>query len=139
MKLFMKLFIFLLILFVFSNAYGEVVLVVSKNSKLNEVNSVELKRFFAGKTKSLAGEKVIMILQHKDSQSHKNFLKKYLGKSTQQFSKTWKKLVFTGRAKSPRTVNSDEEVIKLVSENSIYISYIDESQLTDSMKKIKIK
>jgi hypothetical protein len=138
MRLIKYLIIFIIIFLCTFSAYSECILIISKEGSLSKINSLELKRLFSGKTKTLSGVKVSFVLQKKNNQIHNEFLKTYLKKSTQQFSKTWKKLIFTGKAKSPKSLNSDKDVVEFLKQNKNFIGYIDSENFTDAVKKIEV-
>ncbi|MBF0197297.1 MAG: hypothetical protein HQL32_06285 [Planctomycetes bacterium] len=118
--------------------WAEPVLVVSKQSPLNSVKQVELQRYFCGKAKTISGHKLNLILQVQ-GKTHADFLQSYIKRSPVKLSKTWKKLIFTGKAKMPKQAKNDGEVVAILKSSPNHIGYIDEKSLTDELKKIKIK
>jgi hypothetical protein len=119
--------------------HSECILIVSKESSITKVNSTELKRFFYGRTKMISGEKFTFVVQKSTNEIHVNFLHKFLNRTTQQFSKVWKKLIFTGKARNPKTLDSDEQVIEYISKNKNCIGYIDSKNLKDNIKKFEVE
>jgi ABC-type phosphate transport system substrate-binding protein len=73
-----------------------------------------------------------------DSTTRNTFDETVLGRNSSQVSAYWSKLVFTGKGIPPKEVNSDAEVIDLVSKNPSVIGYVDSSSLTDAVKAIKL-
>ena len=57
-----------------------------------------------------------------------------LGKSTNQTKAYWSKLVFSGKGNPPKEVDSEAEVIELVSKNPSLIGYVDSGSVTADVK-----
>ncbi len=91
-------------------------------------------KIFLGKKKKFPGGGQAVPI---DADSAKaEFTKKVLGKSASQIKAYWSKLVFTGKGQAPKSVESDAEVIELISKNPNMIGYIDDSSVNSSVKVI---
>lgn len=105
-------------------------------------NAIDLKvtqRIFLGKEKKFDdGTETIAINQAAEAEIRQQFDETVLGRSSSQVSAYWSKLVFTGKGIPPKEVNSDAEVIDLVSKNPSVIGYIDRSSVTDAVKVIEL-
>lgn len=120
-----------------SAVWGEVVLVVAKDSPLNGIKSSEVKKLFLGKSNSLGGKTYFPALLKKGS-AHSAFLKKHVNRLPSQFARTWQKLVFTGKAKMPKSFSSEAELIDYLSNNPNSIGYINKTSLSDKVKTLKV-
>lgn len=136
----MKRISFLILFITFlSSAYGdEVVIVVAKDSKVNEVSRAELKNFFTGKRNMIAGIAMVPVV-YKNSALHQGFLKKYLNRSQSQFVRSWQKLVFTGKAKMPRKYSNEDKAIQAIHGDIRLIGYVYKSQMTNQLKIVTVR
>lgn len=115
-------------------AQAEIAIVVHP-SNTSEVDKSTLSRIFLGKAKSFSnGGQAVPISQSESSASTDEFNSKVLRKSDSQLKAYWSKLVFTGKGTPPKSVNSDAEVIGLVSSNPNLIGYIDAASVTGAVK-----
>lgn len=117
---------------------AEIVVVVAKGSKISEISSKDLKRVYTGKTKKVKGNRIIPVITEVDA-VHKGFLSKYVGRTPIQFSKTWQKLVFSGKATLPKRYSSESDLINAIASNPKAIGYIDKSKVDDRVKIVAVK
>ena len=68
--------------------------------------------------------------------NHK-FNENILEKNEGQLRAYWSQRIFTGKGQPPKTVNGSADVKKLVSENPVFIGYIDASEIDDTVKVIR--
>ena len=80
------------------------------------------------------GGQAIPINLSSNSPSTNEFNEKALNKSNSQLKAYWSKLVFTGKGTPPKEVDSDAEMLSLISNNPSFIGYIDSSAVTDAVK-----
>lgn len=110
------------------------IIVNPKNA--NKVSSQDAKDLFSGKAKTFAdGSSAIAVLA-KTGKSRDAFLSEVLGKTESQYKSAWAALVFTGKAQSPREVESDDEVLKLIATNPNMIGVVDSGKADGSVKDI---
>lgn len=94
-----------------------------------------LQRIFLGKAKAFSGGgNAIPIELAEGSPTRTTFNSDFLGKTDAQMKSYWGRLVFTGKATPPVQAKSDDEMLKIVSENPDYVGYIDSSKVTDAVK-----
>jgi len=74
----------------------------------------------------------------KDSQTHDDFLKTYLQKSTSQFQRYFRTLVFTGKGKVPKSFDSEESLVGYVAGTNGAIGYVSSGTNTGSVKVINV-
>ena len=119
----------------FSNlAFAGGVVVVHPNNSA-EISAADVKFLFLGKKKKFSGgEAATAVNQTFGSDFRKKFDLEMLEKTGPQMKSYWAKLLFTGKGSPLTEAASDEEVIKLISEDESVIGYIDESKVTDAVK-----
>jgi ABC-type phosphate transport system substrate-binding protein len=126
------------LLFASSAALAELTIVVNPANS-NDLDAKKVQRIFLGKDKKFPdGSEVLAVNLSADSTTRNTFDETVLGRNSSQVSAYWSKLVFTGKGIPPKEVNSDAEVIDLVSKNPSVIGYVDSSSLTDAVKAIKL-
>lgn len=121
-----------------SSLYAEAVLIAHPKNKLESASADDVKKFFTGKSKKIGSAKLKAAVL-KEGSSKDEFLQTYLGMSAQQFQRDWSKLVFTGKAKMPKTVDDDDSMIELVSDSKKYIGFVDKASVTEDVKVIPIQ
>ena len=67
-----------------------------------------------------------------------DFLKSYLQKTSAQYNRYFRTLVFTGKGKAPRTFSTEAEVINYVSSTAGAIGYVSSETNTRSAKVITV-
>lgn len=123
-------------LLVASTVCAEVAIIVNPANSAN-LSEEDINGIFLAKMKSFPdGSPAIPINQEQSAESTKVFNEKVVKKTDQQLKAYWSKLVFTGQGTPPKEVNSDAEVIKLVTNNPNIIGYVDSGAVTGGVKVI---
>jgi ABC-type phosphate transport system substrate-binding protein len=120
-----------------ASALAGVVLVANSAVQESSLSQKEVQQIFLGKKKSLAGGKVKIAVQ-KDNAAHAEFLKQYVKKTPSQFRIYYKKLVFTGKGKPPKTVADDAAMLGYVAKTSGALGYVSDGAVNDKVKVITI-
>ncbi|MBU2883260.1 phosphate ABC transporter substrate-binding protein [Psychrosphaera sp. B3R10] len=136
MKKLLKLSIACFALLASTASFAEIAVIVHPSNNA-ELDSNAISRLFLGKLKSFpGGDQAVPINLSESSAQTKEFNKNVLKKSGSQLKAYWSKLVFTGKGTPPKALNSDAEVIGLVSSNPNIIGYIDAASVTGDVKVI---
>jgi len=125
-------------LFVISAVQAEVVVVANKSVNTDNLNTKDIEKIFLGKKTYWDDNKKITLFILAKSPAHEEFVKKYLGKSTNQFTNYWKQLLFTGKGMMPHRVK-DDELIARVKETEGAIGYVAANLATGDVNIIKLK
>ncbi len=124
--------------FVHSSQADDILIIANKDIPVSSLTAEELKSIFLGeKVKWNDRQTVAFVLLMTDI--HESFLKKYLGISSVQYSQYWKKMIFTGRAKSPKAFNKPEELCDYVANTSGCIGYVPSPICNDKVKTISVR
>lgn len=136
MKNFKKLI--MLVCFLYAPlSYAEVAVIVNSANQ-NTLSESDISRLFLGKMKSFdSGNSVLPINLKVGDPIRDEFEQKALGKSSQQIKAYWSKLVFSGKGKPPKEMDSVADIIAFVSSNPDAIAYIDSASVTDAVKVVK--
>jgi len=102
---------------------GEIAIVANANVPAKDIKKSDIEPIFVGNTGKIGDVRLeIAILQ--GGAVHESFLKNYIKKTSSQFLSSWKKLVFSGKAKMPKEFKTEEELVKYVAETAGAIGYI---------------
>ncbi len=118
---------------------GEVVVIANQNAPAGSVTGDDLKNIFlAKKTQWDDGRKINFVIL-KDSETHKDFLKKYLQKSSSQFQRYFRSLVFTGKGKAPKSFANEVDLVGYVAGTEGSTGYVSSGTGTGSAKVITVE
>ena len=123
---------------VFSVA-GDVVLIGNRSITESALSSKDIGNIYLGKkTLWQDGAKIVFVVR-KEAEINKTFLKEYVHKSPSQYDRHWKKLIFTGKGFAPQAFESDQALIKFVSETRGAIGYVSPGSKLENVKTISVK
>jgi ABC-type phosphate transport system substrate-binding protein len=133
--------IFLCIVFalVIGAAHADVLIIANKGVKDTTVSKADLKEIFLGKKVQWVDNTKIRFVTLKKSDPHETFLRTYINKSAQQYSNYWRKMVFTGKGKIPKSFSTSAEMIEYVSGTSGAIGYIGSSTTPTNVNTINVR
>jgi len=117
---------------------GDVVVIANKNAPAGSLTREEVKNIFLAKKTQWANGEKINFVTLKDSQTHDDFLKTYLQKSSSQFQRYFRTLVFTGKGKVPKSFDSEESLVGYVAGTDGAIGYVSSGTNTGSVKVINV-
>ena len=114
-------------------------LVANAKVGVDSLSKGEVRKIFMGKQTVWpgVGKNPVVFVTLKDGASHKAFLKGYLGKTPKQYASYWKKLVFTGKGKAPRSFKTEKDLLVYVTKTVGAVGYIG-SKTASAAKNIKI-
>ena len=132
----MKKFIILIITFItFLDA--DIKIIASPICKVESLSPHEIKNIFMLKKRSIE-EESIKVLDSLDKETYAIFIKKYLNKSSRKMKVYWTRMLFTGKKIPPKKL-SIEEIGLLDTNNSCYLSYVEEDKKPKNWSIINIK
>ncbi|MBF0225889.1 MAG: hypothetical protein HQK76_10580 [Desulfobacterales bacterium] len=142
-KIILKRLIFFIILFTACTFIGVTaegqsedkgILVIANNSVAKKpVNTDEIRKIFLGeKTRWDDGSRINFATSNNE-ELMENFLKMYLNKTPAQYRTFWKKKVFTGEGKAPKSFRTDKELIDFVASTEGAIGYIHSGNVVDGV------
>jgi ABC-type phosphate transport system substrate-binding protein len=103
----------------------------------NRIDKRELQKIFLGRTTELGGQKVVLATLREGS-SHKEFMESFLQMTPQQFTNHWRKIVFSGTGKEPKSFDSETELVSFVSNTPGAIGYISRSTEKNGVKQLEV-
>ena len=119
-----------------TSALADLVVIAHPSSPLSSLPQSQLSRLFLGQSASFPdGSRAVPLDVEGDNRSR--FYRDVLKRQPDQIEKYWARMIFTGKAQPPREVRV-QEVRNVVAETRGAVSYLDKSQVDDSMKVIAI-
>ncbi len=112
-------------------AQGGTLLVANSSVPGDTLSKNDVRAIFLGKKSVVGGENVVIVTLSQGD-AHKAFLKSLVGKTPSQFSSHWKKIVFTGKGKMPKSFNTEEDLLAFVSRTRGSIGYVSGAASGDS-------
>jgi ABC-type phosphate transport system substrate-binding protein len=135
----LKCLIFSVLLCVVGSSATSLSVVTSSKNSVASVSQAEIEDLFMGRSFSFPdGKKVRIIIKTETDPDHKFFTEQFLKKSLSSFKSHWARLIFTGRARPPLIVNSDDQVKKAIAEDPSSLGYISTESLTSELKEISM-
>lgn len=123
-----------LIVLSLSSFCASAVTVIVHPSNSASLDESELKKIFLGKSKTFPDGNKIEPIDLASGGARDEFVKSVLGRSESQIKAYWAKLIFTGKGQAPKTLDSEAEIIKMVSQTPSAIAYVSDGAVTDSVK-----
>ncbi len=116
---------------------SDVVLIVNKEVSDNSLSRDDVKKIFKGKKVKWSDGGNIRFVTLKTS-AHKAFLKAYVRTSPRKYKMYWKKMIFTGRGKMPKSFGSDAAMADYVAATPGAIGYVSSAASAGNCKMIPI-
>lgn len=127
---------FFLFFFSFNIYANSLVVIVSKDSSIQDITKKELSKTFLAKTKRLPSGEKSMVVESTNKRLQAKFYKTICNKNEKQLRKYWTKMIFTGRGQPPKKIKSIPELISFVKNNKNAISYIPFEDINNDVKVI---
>lgn len=119
----------------FSQLCHTEVAVIVNTANTSAISPNEINRIFLGKNKKFTNGETISAVNLKSGNATRvEFEQKVLGKSSKQVKAYWSKLIFSGRAKPLKELDTDESVLNYVASTPNAIGYINAANVKPSVK-----
>jgi len=106
-------------------AFGqEAVLIAHPGVTAKNWSDSELSSILLGKTAKWKSGTKVVLFNLKDGDLHGSFSQRFTGKTASQYKIYWKKRVFTGKGKAPKTFRTESRMIDYVAKTPGAIGYI---------------
>ena len=113
--------------------------VVAKDYDFESINSEQVRSLFIGKSKELAGISLLPVVCT-EQPDHDQFMQRVVRKSSWQFERHWKKMLFTGKATMPEKVGSKSELYELIKRDHHRVGFaLIATPETDELSFIRIR
>lgn len=116
---------------------ADILVVVSKDSSVDQISKRALVDLYMGRTHSLPdGSPVMKVDAPIDSRVRAAFYEALIGMSVSEVNAYWARLMFTGRATPPMNVMTLEDLATLLAKNPNALGYLTEENDSDELKTI---
>ena len=120
------------------SALAEVAVIANPDSAIASASNDDIKRLFLGKTKTVSGSKATPVDQNDDSAAREFFYQVVVGKTNAQLRAYWSKLIFTGKGKPPKQLDTDADVVAAVAGDPSLVGYVDAAAVTGDVTVILV-
>ncbi|MBN2372491.1 substrate-binding domain-containing protein [bacterium] len=117
---------------------NDIVIIGNKDVPVDSLTAHDIRSIFLGEMIKWRNNQIIIFVISK-TKTHEDFLSKYIGNTAAQYRNYWRKMVFTGKSRSPRSFETDEEILDHVANTSGAIGYIPSGIYSDKVKIISIE
>ncbi|MBF0383215.1 MAG: substrate-binding domain-containing protein [Magnetococcales bacterium] len=121
-----------------SLAYTQELIVIHPDNSNSAVSQQEVKNIFLGKKTHWDDGSRIKIVVQKRGTAHDNLLKNTIGMTSVSFRNYWRKRVFTGSSRPPKTFKSDADVVAFVATKPGAIGYINSNSDHSGVKALQV-
>nr|WP_321241992.1 hypothetical protein [uncultured Tolumonas sp.] len=105
--------------------YAEVWVIVNQHNQIDAMDKSEVTGLYLGRYQSFRDGSVAHPLdQDKDGSVYEAFYQRLTGKSVAYINAYWAQILFTGRAKPPKEILTEAELIKAVRQDRNAIGYV---------------
>ena len=112
--------------------------VVNKDTKLAALSHEDAKNILLGNKVKFEDGAIIKLAVQSEGPVHEKVIRDFTQRSTDQFEKYWKKLVFTGKGLMPSQCKSDAEVIEYVAHTPGAFGYVAKVSVVPSVSVIDV-
>ena len=117
---------------------AEVMFIVNKSVKEDTLSKSQIQKIYLGHTLVWPDGELIKLVTQEGTDIQKEFTRTYIRKSEAQFSRYWRKLLFTGKGILPNPFFTEKEIIKYVANTKGAIGYISPQAATKDIKIINV-
>ncbi len=129
------LFIFMNMIFMYPHVFAQDIIVIgNKSVPESSVDNEWVKNVYLGNITKWNNNDPIVLSVINDKDIHSKFLKKYLNRKPSQFKAIWRNMMFTGKGKMPKTLDSKQEMLDFVANNKGAVGYIVSDAKTERIK-----
>ncbi len=128
-------FICMNMIFMCPNVLAQNIIVIGNQSVPEaSVDNEWVKNVYLGNITKWSNNDPIVLSVINDNDIHSKFLKKYLNRKPSQFTAIWRNMMFTGKGKMPKTLDSKQEMLDFVANNKGAVGYIVSGVNTETIK-----
>lgn len=126
--------VILIMLFFELPVHAEAVVIGNKNIPESTLSENDVKEIFLGRKIQWSNHEKITFVLLKSGDFHEQFIEKYTGRSAKQFMMYWKRRVFTGKGRMPKSFENPEELRQFVAETEGAVGYLPEEDVDETTK-----
>ncbi len=117
----------------------EVKIVAHPDISRSTLSQDEIRQIFLGRnTQWKEDHQRIHFVILENGELHSAFVRQFVGKTPSQFSNYWKKMIFTGKGRAPKSFDTPRDVVTFVAETAGAIGYVPPETDTPGVKIISV-
>ncbi len=120
----------------------DLVVVCNSSVPVDSISKSDIQRIFLGKkTEWIGGNRIVFALLSDKGETGEitsRFLQDFLNKTPTQYKNYWKKMVFTGKGKTPKSFKTSSELIDFISRTAGAVGYVPAGANIDSVSTIQV-
>ena len=117
---------------------GDVFIIAHKSVPVSSITKGEIKKIFIGKMTRWPDDKKINFVTMDPGETHNKFLQNYIKRTPAQYNRYWKKQVFTGKGRKPKSFKTDKGVARYVASTEGAIGYVSDKNVANEVKVLSI-
>jgi len=114
--------LFILILLLISSINADSIIIKTQHCSFESLDTKQIKYIFLGKLTNVNNQNITPI-NSDNTTVYSNFTKQYLHKSPAKIRTYWTRMLFTGKAKPPISIDITMDKKELLLENKCFITY----------------
>ena len=122
-----------------SNALAGENPIVKQDNPVESVSKKSLKKMLLGKAKKWDNGDKVVLATLTGGDTHEKFIKAFAGKTAKQFTNYWRKMVFSGKGKMPKSFDSEEDLAAFVADNKGALGYTTAGVVFDGTRVMEVK
>ncbi len=127
--------LYIMLFFICSTQVHGLVIVVNENNQINSLTKRQVIDIYMGRFNTFPdGQKATPIDFPAQSAIKSQFYMQLVQQNERKVSTYWARLLFSGNATPPTTIESVKDIINTVRANEDMIAYIPESEVTEGVK-----
>lgn len=109
----------------------QVVVIANNGAPDGTMTKAELQKIFLGKSTKWSNGKTVRFVNLKSGKVHGAFTKEYTGKTASQYRNYWRKRVFTGKGRMPKTYTTERKLLEHVAKTPGAVGYVSKKTAED--------
>lgn len=116
----------------------DLIVIGNRSVPVASLTPKDVKNIYLGKMKVWDNGMKIVFVTLGSGDTTNRFLKQYVKKNPSMFNKYWKKKVFTGGGKPPRSFSREKDLLEYVSKTKGAIGYVSSQAYKDNVKILSV-
>lgn len=121
------------------NAFCVEFTIVGNATAPDAISAEEFKNVLLGNRIRWASGDLIKLAVLEGGEAHDEIIRKYTARSSDQFQKYWKKLVFTGKGCAPMSCRDEKAMLAYLVETPGSVGYISGTEIPAGLKVVKVE
>ncbi len=121
------------------NASAAVVLIANPDTHVSTVDARTVRNLFLGRASRIDGAGRVTIATLAGGKVHETFVREFLDKTPDQFSRYWLRLVFSGKASRPEVFESERDLADYVARTPGAIGYVSSDTPVQGVTVIRVE